>query len=129
MCCRWNLTPAAEAGEALGAPLTVSVWLEPYQETRDHNDPDARLEHRENIELAFVAAELVDATVPAVNSALQRARRIVNDHIQSQGAYQNARSMGDTRLVRGRLVRVRIIARAWSGSLRRGSRRAPGRRW
>lgn len=43
-------------------------------------------------------AELVDASVPAVNSALQRARRIVNDHIQTQASHQTARSMGDTRL-------------------------------
>jgi RNA polymerase sigma-70 factor, ECF subfamily len=43
-------------------------------------------------------AELVDASVPAVNSALQRARRIVNDHIHTQASHQTARSIGDTRL-------------------------------
>jgi RNA polymerase sigma-70 factor, ECF subfamily len=43
-------------------------------------------------------AEMVDATVPAVNSALQRARRIVNDHVQTQSPRSTVRSMGDTRL-------------------------------
>jgi len=124
-----DLTPAAEVGDSLGEPRTEAIWLEPYPDSMrqafdSRFSPDASMERRENIELAFVAAvqhlpgneraalllrevigfsarevaELVDASVPAVNSALQRARRIVNDHIQTQGSRSTARSIGDTRL-------------------------------
>lgn len=100
-----DLVPASD-GPDIGAPLSADHWVEPMPGERlfGQTDPADVAVERESIRLAFIAllqrlpsrqravlvlrdvlsfsaretAEIVDASVPAVNSALQRARQTLS---------------------------------------------------
>lgn len=113
-----DLGPASDRTVIDGAPLTDVAWLGPY--------PDAGLaaEQRESVELAFVAAlqhlpgnqraalllfevlslsvaeiaTIMDTSAASVNSALQRARTIVNERIPARAEQRTLRKLDDAGL-------------------------------
>jgi len=106
--------PPADPHQPFAPPVTEPIWLEPYPDdliAKPESGPEARYSQRESVSLAFLAAlqslpphqraalilcdvldwraseaaQLLDITVSAVNSALHRARVTMNKHYHARG--------------------------------------------
>jgi RNA polymerase sigma-70 factor (ECF subfamily) len=118
--------PAWGVADGVGEPTEESLWLEPYPDSeleRGYAAPEARYEQREAVELAFVAAlqhlpaqqravlilrdvlgfsaresaDSLDTSSAAVNSALQRARKTVEERLPERSQQATLRAVGDER--------------------------------
>jgi len=111
-----ELGPAAEAHAPVGDPLGEVLWLEPFVD-----DPEQSAVDAESVELAFVAAVqhlpanqraalimldvlgfsageiagAMDTTATSVNSAVQRARKLVAERVPERSQQATLAALGD----------------------------------
>jgi RNA polymerase sigma-70 factor (TIGR02960 family) len=119
---------AADDVHELGEWVTEAVWLKPFPESKlvgaaSPEEPEARYELRESVELAFVAAlqflpatqravlilrdvlafsaaevaTLLETSVTSVNSALQRARKGLDQRMPEKSQQATLRALGESR--------------------------------
>jgi RNA polymerase sigma-70 factor (ECF subfamily) len=116
----------AGRGETPGEPLFAASWIEPFPDNfiDDRHSPEALYEARESLELAFIAAiqflpprqravlilrevlsfsanevsELLDVSVAAVNSSLQRARATIADRLPGVTQQAELKRLGNARV-------------------------------
>src|SRR6266508_2079769 len=122
----------------LGEPVSGPVWLEPLlddEPAADADDPEQRYLRRENVELAYVAAlqhlpgtqravlilrevlqfsaaevaEFLDTSPASVNSALQRARKTVEERVPDMSQRAELDALGDD----GQRELVNAFVSAW----------------
>jgi RNA polymerase sigma-70 factor (ECF subfamily) len=136
-----NVGYRAALGDTPGDALFTESWLEPYPDRLDdlERSPEARYEARESLELAFVAAlqylpgrqravlilrevlrfsaievaEILDVSVAAVNSALQRARATIADRLPGESQKAELERLGGER--------VRELARQYADAIDQGN--------
>ncbi|NDL59440.1 sigma-70 family RNA polymerase sigma factor [Phytoactinopolyspora mesophila] len=136
-----DLSPASERAVVGDVPLTDISWLGPYPDAglaAGPAGPAAAYDQREAVELAFVAAlqhlpgnqraalvlfevlgfsaaeiaAVMDTTVVSVNSALQRARKIIAEKVPPASQQQTLGEIGD--------ARMREIVAGFASALERG---------
>jgi RNA polymerase sigma-70 factor (ECF subfamily) len=122
--------PAAGNVDDLGEPQADKAWLEPYP-----SGPEDTYEQREGVELAFVAAlqhlpatqravlilravlgysaaevaDVMDTSVASVNSALQRARKTLDERMPARSQQATLAALGDD----GQKALVTRFVEAW----------------
>lgn len=140
-CSGWACTRARALTAPPLEPRTTAGPASRYPDTglaAGPASPDARYEQREAVELAFVAAlqhlpgnqraalllfevlgfsaaeiaEMMKTSTASVNSALQRARRIVAERVPPRSQQQTLRELDDERL--------RAVVAGYSAALERG---------
>jgi RNA polymerase sigma-70 factor (ECF subfamily) len=119
--------PPSDPHDGPGRPLVESVWVEPFPDAQlgaATAGPEARYDQRESVELAFIAAlqhlparqravlilrdvlgfsarevaATLDASPPSIDTALQRARKTVDERLPAQSQQATLRALGDDRL-------------------------------
>ena len=134
--------PATGLGGRVAEPVADPVWLEPYPDRWLAGDagssPEARYEQRESVELAFLVAlqrlpprqravlilrdvmgfsateisSQLGASVPSVNSMLQRARAWAQRDLPARSQRSVLRELGDQR--------TRALVRQYTDAIERG---------
>jgi RNA polymerase sigma-70 factor (ECF subfamily) len=117
--------PEAGPGEPIVEQIWLEPYPDEQLGVEDgYAAPDARYEQRESVELAFIAAlqhlparqravlilrevlgfsarevaEALETSAASVNSALQRARKVVEERLPTQSQQETLRSLGDDQL-------------------------------